>query len=359
MLTKDELKRYNRHIIMPEFGLRGQEKLKKAKILVIGAGGLGSPVLLYLTASGVGNIGIIEYDLISETNLQRQILYSVDDIGKSKVEVAVNKLKNQNPYTNFIVYDFPFNKSNALEIIKNYDVIVDCSDNFATRFLVNDTCVILDKPFIFGAIYKFEGQVSVFNYKKGPTYRCLIPDIPKDSEVPSCSEIGVLGVIPGIIGCMQAAECIKVITEIGEVLSGKLFVIDILNFSTNIISFSKSDISITELGEYDEVCKHETIKIQEIDAIELKLKLENKEEILIIDIRSSEEFSEFNLGGINIEEELLISDINLIPIDKTIVIICKHGSKSEELIKELTSSYNFANLWNLFGGINSYIALNV
>lgn len=247
MLTLDELIRYNRHIILPEFGIAGQEKLKNSKVLVIGAGGLGSPVLLYLTAAGVGNIGIVDFDIVSESNLQRQILYDVQDIGKNKVEIAVNKLKKQNPNCNFTSYIFPFDKSNALEIIKNYDVVVDCSDNFQTRFLSNDACVILDKPLIFGAIYKFEGQVSVFNYKNGPTYRCLIPEIPDKDEIQPSSQIGVIGVIPGVIGSIQASECIKVITGIGEILSGKLFVINLLNFSTNIISFPKSNIRITEL----------------------------------------------------------------------------------------------------------------
>jgi adenylyltransferase/sulfurtransferase len=358
MLNQEEYKRYNRHIIMSEIGIEGQEKIKKSKVLVVGAGGLGSPVLLYLTAAGVGNIGIVEFDTVSETNLQRQILYNFEDIGKSKVEIALNKLMLQNPVCKFDIYDFPLKKTNALNVIKNYDIVVDCTDNFPTRFLINDCCAILNKPLIFGAIYKFEGQVSVFNYNNGPSYRCLVPEIPKQGEVQTCSEIGVVGVLPGIIGSIQASECLKVILGIGEILSGKIFVFDALNFSTNIITFEKSKIKITELTEYEDVCNVKTIKTKEIDAFELKQILEKSEDISIIDIREKEEFEEFNLGGINILEEEVLNETNIITKNKKVIFICKYGKKSEELITKLQNKNIYNNLYNLFGGINSYRIIN-
>jgi len=358
-LTNNELKRYNRHIIMPEIGLQGQQKIKDARVLVVGAGGLGSPVLLYLTAAGVGTIGIVDFDTVSETNLQRQILYDTDDIGKPKVEIAKRKLSAQNPKTNFNIYNFPLDNFNAIEIIDKYDVVVDCTDNFSTRFLINDATSILNKPLVFGAIYKFEGQVSVFNYKNGPSYRCLVPEMPENEEGINCAEIGVIGVIPGIIGSLQASECIKVITGIGNILSGQLFVIDVLNFSTNIISFPKSENIITKLGDYNYICETDTIKVPEIDGLELKKMLVEKSEIQIIDIRSKEQFNEYNLGGINVSENEILSEIGVISNSKKVIFVCTYGTKSEKLIKTLIKEFKFSNIYNLFGGINSYKALDL
>jgi len=243
MLSGEELKRYNRHLILTEIGLQGQEKLKKSKVLVVGAGGLGCPILQYLAAAGVGTIGICDFDFVDESNLQRQILFTISDIGKQKAVVASEKLAKNNPYVNFAVHDQMLTKQNVFEIFAPYDVIVDGSDNFPTRFLINDACVILGKPLVFGAIYKFEGQVSVFNYQNGPTYRCLIAEEPTQNETPSCSEIGVMGVVPGLIGCYQAIEVIKIVCGIGQVMSGKMMLVDTLNLSHQIIEIKRSDNS--------------------------------------------------------------------------------------------------------------------
>lgn len=235
MLTQKELNRYKKHIILPEFGIKAQLKLKNSKVLVIGAGGLGSSVLTYLTAAGIGTLGIVDFDVVSESNLQRQILFNESNIGKSKVKIAIKNLKKQNFNTNFIAYDFDINKKNSLEIIKKYDIVVDCSDNFETRFIINDACKYLKIPMIFGAVYRFEGHVSVFNFNGGADYTCLVPEIPNKNEIPTSSEIGIFSPLPGVIGSIQSSECIKILTGIGDILTGKLFIINLLNFSTNII----------------------------------------------------------------------------------------------------------------------------
>jgi molybdopterin/thiamine biosynthesis adenylyltransferase len=236
-MSPEELIRYKRHILLPEIGLPGQEKLKQAKVLVVGAGGLGCPVLLYLTAAGVGTIGIMDDDRVDESNLQRQILYHPEDVGRFKAEVARARLANQNPHIKMNSHVSRLNSQNALSVFAFYDIIIDGSDNFPTRYLVNDACVILGKPLVFGSIFKFHGQVSVFNYKNGPTYRCLYPQPPATDEVPNCSEIGVLGVLPGIIGTLMTNEVLKMITETGEILSGKLVMIDTLTLDFNSFSF--------------------------------------------------------------------------------------------------------------------------
>jgi adenylyltransferase/sulfurtransferase len=363
MLSKEELKRYNRHIILPEFGMEAQLKLKAAKVLVIGAGGLGSPVLQYLTAAGVGTIGVIEFDVVDESNLQRQILFSTEDIGKSKAEVAVSKLTSQNPHSKFIIHNSKLTKDNALEIIKHYHLVVDGSDNFPTRYLVNDACVILDKPLVFGSIFKFEGQVSVFNYtdasgKQGPTYRCLFAEAPKEGEVPNCSEIGVLGVLPGMIGTMQANEAIKVITGIGEPLSGKLFVLDALTMHTSLIKFSTipENHNIKQLGEYEEVCEVPEFNnaTRQVSVNELKLKLDKNEDLFLVDVREVHEREICSIGGILIPMSQLRDHIEKIPTDKPVVVYCHHGMRSAMVIKFLTEEFQYKNLYNLEGGIHAW-----
>ena len=256
MLTKQEFQRYSRHIIIPEIGIIGQEKIKNSKVLVIGAGGLGCPVGQYLAAAGVGTIGIVDFDEVDESNLQRQILFTPEDIGKSKAEVAAQKLKKQNPNLQFTIYNLQFTSANSLDIIKNYDIIVDGSDNFPTRYLVNDSCVILGKPLVSGSVFKFQGQVSVFNYKNGPTYRCLFPEPPNSDDVPNCTEIGVLGVLSGIIGTIMANETLKIILEIGKVLSGKLLVMDTLSLTMQTLSFRRNpkNLNIKNLIDYQVFC---------------------------------------------------------------------------------------------------------
>ncbi len=238
-MTKEELIRYHRQMILPEIGRAGQEKIKQAKVLVVGAGGLGCPVLLYLAAAGVGTIGIVDGDKVEKSNLQRQILYQDEDIGKFKAEVSAQKIKKQNPFLQVRFRVEHLNPANAVEIISQYDLVVDGTDNFPSRYLINDACMQLNKPFVFGSILRFQGQVSVFNYKDSASYRCLYPDPPAEDESPNCSEIGVLATLPGIVATLQANEVLKIITGVGETLSGKLLVIDLLTLQFETFRFSK------------------------------------------------------------------------------------------------------------------------
>lgn len=370
MLSSEELARYNRHIIIPEIGKQGQERLRNARVLVIGAGGLGCPVLLYLTAAGVGTIGIVDFDVVDNSNLQRQVLFTTEDVGKPKSLTAEEKLSKQNPFTNFIIHNLELNRENALEIISMYDVVVDGSDNFPTRYLVSDACVILKKPLVFGSIFKFEGQVSVFNLKNasgeyGPTYRCLFPEPPNAADVPNCNEIGVLGVLPGMIGSMQANEVLKIILRIGEPLSGKLLVLDALTMRTSIISFSKNEenykikalaedyeafcnvVSKTELQEFEPGFKELTVH-------ELKEKLDSKENIELLDVREEFETEICSLGGISIPMNSIPAQVERIPTDKQLIVYCHHGMRSAMVVKFLSKEFGFTNLYNLEGGIHAW-----
>lgn len=371
MLNKEEISRYSRHLLLPEIGIAGQEKLKNAKVLVIGAGGLGCPVLLYLTAAGVGEIGIVDFDKVEESNLQRQVLYTVEDIGKPKAEVAAVKLAKQNPFVKFAVYPHQLNNKNALEIIKDFDIIVDGTDNFSTRYLVNDACVILDKPLIYGSIYRFEGQVSVFNYHnkngiKGPTYRCLFPVPPGPESSPNCSEIGVLGVLPGIIGTLQANETIKLITSIGETLSGKLLIINALtmDFSTIEITRNSESLKLTpanaeafKKNDYDFFCGiKETGGIRKITAQELLLLLDKKEEIQIVDVRElGEQPIVERLIDLQIPLAEIINQVDKISKEKQVVVFCRSGQRSMRAIELLKKEFGFNNLHNLDGGILEWL----
>ena len=251
-LTPQELRRYNRHIMLPEIGREGQKALKEAKILVVGAGGLGCPVLQYLAAIGIGTLGIIDFDKVDEENLQRQVLYGLQDLGKLKSIIVKNRLQDFNPLVNYEIINIRMDRTNALEIIQPYDLVVDATDNFPTRYLINDACVILNKPMVYGSIYTFEGQVSVFNYRGGPTYRCLFPNMPGEREAPAASETGVIGVLPGLIGTFQANEVIKIILGQEGVLSGTLLVVNILEPSFHRFAIKKDEknLSITELSDY-------------------------------------------------------------------------------------------------------------
>src|ERR1035437_7011740 len=286
-ITTQELNRYQRHILLPEIGIEGQEKLKGAKVLVIGCGGLGCPVLQYLAAAGVGFLGVIDNDLVDISNLQRQILFSTEDTGKPKVAIAKEKLEKYNPYIKIIAFNERLEVSNAIDIIGKFEIIVDCTDNFSTRYLVNDACVILNKPLVSGSIYKFEGQVTLFNYLNGPTYRCLYPNPPQQEIVSNCNETGVLGTLTGFTGTLMANEVIKVITGMGNVLNGKLLTFDLL--SSRFLTFEykpdPKNREITKLAsEYNETCAGE---IKEITGQELKEKILRNEPWQIID-RSEE-----------------------------------------------------------------------
>jgi len=340
MLNQNEKRLYSRHLLLREIGIEGQERLKAAKVLVVGAGGLGCPILQYLTAVGIGTIGIVDGDIVDITNLQRQILFSIDDIGKSKARSVANRMKQLNPYVKFKVVDSFLTNDNAIELFKQYDIIVDGSDNFQTRYLCNDAAILTNKPLVFGSIFKFEGQVSVFNYKQGPTYRCVYPAPPEEGSVPSCSEIGVLGVLPGIIGCYQANEVIKIVCGIGDVLSGKLLTINTLNNQSFVLKFDKNkDIKITELIDYNFFCGAEELE-RDVDFLEIT------PEHQLVDIRTDLERTISNIGGIHISEDEIRSNPNQLVFGKEIVLYCETGKRSKKLIKDLNLNVCF-----LKGGI--------
>ncbi|MDR3712938.1 MAG: molybdopterin-synthase adenylyltransferase MoeB [Puia sp.] len=369
--TPEELARYNRHIIIPEFGYEAQQKLKAAKVLVIGSGGLGSPVLLYLAAAGVGNIGIVDFDVVDDSNLQRQVLFGVEEIGKPKVEAAKRRLQSLNPYIRLTIYNTHLNSQNALDIIRDYDVVADGTDNFPTRYLVNDATVLLGKPNVYASIFQFDGQVSVFNYTDrnghtGPNYRDLYPTPPPPGLVPSCAEGGVLGVLPGIIGSLQALEVIKVITGVGETLSGRFYTFDALNFESrtfNIKSREDNPISgknptITALIDYEQFCGMKAIEekpLKEITAKELYDLQVRGEKFQLIDVREPHEYKIVTIGGELIPLATIAANADRIDRDRKVIVHCKMGGRSAKAIRELEEKFGFTNLYNLKGGILAYI----
>lgn len=366
-LSQEEISRYSRHLILPEVGLEGQLKLKNAKVLVVGTGGLGSPVILYLAAAGVGTIGLIDFDIVDESNLQRQIIHTTKDLKISKVTSASNKIKEINPNINVVSYNEKLTSQNAINIIKDFDIVVDGTDNFQTRYLVNDSCVILNKPFVYGSIFRFEGQVSVFNAYNGPCYRCLYPEPPPAGLVPSCSEAGVIGVLPGIIGTIQANETIKLILEIGEVLKGRLLTFDALKMQFKELKLRKDEKCpvcsakpiITELIDYEEFCglkKANEVAINEILPKELKKFIDEKELLEIIDVRSTVDFQIKHIeGSKNIPFDQLSNKISEIDNSKKVVVICKIGFLSKQAILELYKLGFEGEIYSLDGGITSWI----
>ena len=362
--TKEELARYNRHIIIPGFGIEAQEKLKNAKVLVVGSGGLGSPALLYLAAAGVGTIGIIDFDVVDDSNLQRQVLFGIDEIGKPKVEAAKRRLEALNPHINIVLYNTQLTSKNAVEIISEYDVVADGTDNFPTRYLVNDATVLAGKPNVYASIFQFEGQVSVFNYTNkdgevGPNYRDLYPTPPPPGLVPSCAEGGVLGVLPGIIGSLQALEVIKVITGVGDVLSGRFFIFDALTFETRTFKIAKRKDSapIKELIDYEQFCGVKAVErpIKEITAKEFNNWQIRGEKYQLIDVREPHEYEIVNIGAELIPLSTVAENADRIDTDKKVVIHCKMGGRSAKAIRELEEKFGFKNLYNLKGGILGYI----
>lgn len=360
-LSPSEMARYARHIAIPEFNVEGQKKLKAAKVLCIGSGGLGSPLLLYLAAAGVGHLGIVDFDVVDDSNLQRQVLFTVDDVGKSKAETAKKRLEALNPHINITVYNMPFTKDNALDLVKDYDVVVDGTDNFPTRYLVNDACVLANKVNVYGSIFRFEGQVSVFNYlnedgTRGPNYRDMFPEPPPPGLVPNCAEGGVLGVLPGIIGSMQASEVIKVITGVGEPLAGRLFLFDAATFTTRTLKVRKNPkTKITELINYELFCgilpTEEEKVIKEVTVQELYDLKTKGADFQLIDVREAYEFDIANLDGELIPKGQIIAEVDKIAKDKQVIIHCRSGKRSADVIRELEQLYHFDNLYNLKGGI--------
>ncbi len=358
-LSNEEKNRYSRHILLNEVKEEGQLKLKKSKVLVIGAGGLGSPILLYLAAAGIGSIGIIDFDIIEESNLQRQVLFNSSDVGKSKSITAKEKLEKKNPFVKIIAYNEKLTPNNAISFFQFYDIIVDGTDNFSTRYLINDACVLTGKPLVYGAIHRFEGQVSVFNYKKGATYRCLFPEPPEEGSVQSCSEVGVIGVLPSIIGSFQANEVLKIILGIGNILSNKLFIFNALTMQQLEVKISNS-FDIRSIGisseedlrnyDYDEFCSLK--KMTDVDAsITLN---EIPENGIILDIRDEWEKPRLKRSNLIIAPMDDLDDfVDQIPKDQTVYVICQTGGRSEAVIDMLERDYKFDNLVNVEGGILS------
>ena len=361
-LSADEIRRYSRQVIIPEFGTSGQQKLKEAKVLVVGAGGLGSPLLLYLAAAGVGNLGIIDFDRVDESNLQRQVLFTTQDVGKLKAEIAGERIKALNPFCQVTIYKTELNHANGLDIIQEYDVIADASDNFATRYLVNDACVLTGKALVFGSIYRFEGQVCVFNARQkngelSPHYRDLFP-VP--GAAPNCAESGVIGILPGIIGCLQANEVIKLITGLGEVLAGKLMVFDALSNETRIIRFRKNpavklvtqleDIPNTDCTPGEQKIDKEN-KMKEVTVQDLKQLKDSGADFQLIDVREPHEYAIANLGGELIPLGQVEAQADKISRDKQVVVQCRSGARSGNAVRLLEEKFGFTNLYNLKGGI--------
>ncbi len=339
--SQEEMLRYSRHLIMPEIGIDGQKKLKASRVLIVGAGGLGSPLGLYLAAAGVGTIGIVDFDTVDATNLHRQILYGNDDVGRSKVESARKRLNAVNPHIHIETHESRLTSDNALEILKNYDVIVDGTDNFPTRYLINDACVLLGKPNVYGSIFRFEGQVTVFDAQRGPCYRCLYPAPPPPGVVPSCAESGVLGVLPGIIGTLQALETIKLIVGQGESLIGRLVLFDALAMKFRELKLRKDidcpvcgdNPTIHHLIDYEQFCGvNASMKVTdneyEITPEELKMRLDRKDNLFILDVREPQEYAVNNLNGYLIPLNQLPKRLNELDSSREIVVHCKMGGRS-------------------------------
>jgi len=349
LLTKDDLNRYSRQIRLAEVGKEGQKKIKGTSVLVVGAGALGCPVLQYLTAAGIGTLGIVDNDWVDESNLNRQVLYSLKDIGKPKPLAAKERLKILNPEVTLKMHFIRLDKVSALKVISPYDIIVDCTDNFATRYLINDACVILNKPLVYGAIHKFSGQVMVLNYQNGPTLRCLYPEPPHPLEVPSCEEFGVIGSVPGLIGSLQATEVFKIILGLEGVLSGKIFMIDTLNFNTIISSFEKNpDFSkITELGEYEDSSLCDNKSVKEISAGTLRKMLSKNPGIPVIDLRDKEDNDDIGFKTISIPHYDVSRKIKWYSGNEAIVFYCRSGSRSTNVINYLQKIHKLENLYSL------------
>jgi sulfur-carrier protein adenylyltransferase/sulfurtransferase len=363
-LTNDEILRYSRHLIMPEVGMAGQQKLKAARVLCIGAGGLGSPLTLYLAAAGVGTLGIVDFDVVDFTNLQRQIIHSTADVGRKKLDSAAEKLKAINPFINLKTFETRLSSENALELFRDFDIVADGTDNFPTRYLVNDACVLTGKPNVYGSIFRFEGQASVFATEEGPCYRCLYPEPPPPGLVPSCAEGGVLGILPGLVGVMQATEVIKLILGQGEPLIGRLLLIDALGMKFRELKLRKNPDcpacgthpTITKLIDYNEFCgirgeeKQVETGIPEMQVEELKRRLDAGEDLYVLDVREPHEYQICNIGGHLIPLGDLPKRVNELDSSREIVAHCRSGVRSAKAVGFLQQA-GFKKVHNLAGGI--------
>jgi sulfur-carrier protein adenylyltransferase/sulfurtransferase len=367
-LTNQEILRYSRHLIMPEVGMDGQLKLKGAKVLLIGSGGLGAPLGLYLTAAGVGKIGLVDFDIVDFTNLQRQVTFGSSDVGKPKTEAAKARLTNLNPDVQITTYDTKLTSENALEIFNDYDVVVDGTDNFPTRYLVNDACILLGKPNVYGSIFRFEGQVTLFGMPDGPCYRCLYPEPPPPGLVPSCAEGGVLGVLPGIVGSLQAMETIKLLIERGESLVGRLLLFDALALKFRELKLHKNpncpmcgpNRKIHQLIDYYEFCgvrgeeePEVDLHVPEITPIELKQRLDRGDDLFVLDVREPHEYQICNLNGHLIPLGELPRRVHELDSSNEIIAHCRSGKRSAEAVDFLRKA-GFRKVLNLRGGILSW-----
>ena len=363
-LSKDEILRYSRHLIMPEVGMEGQLKLKQARVLMIGTGGLGAPLGLYLAAAGVGHLGLVDFDVVDYTNLQRQVTFGTSDVGRRKVEAARDRLANLNPAIEITVHETMLTSANALDLFRDYDIIVDGTDNFPTRYLVNDACVLSGKINVYGSIFRFEGQATVFAYPGGPCYRCLYPEPPPPGLVPSCAEGGVLGVLPGIVGSIQAMETIKLIIGAGEPLVGRLLLFDALQMRFRELRLRKNpdcpvcgkNPTVTKLIDYQEFCgirgeeAASTVSVPEITPKELKARLDRGDDLYILDVREPHEYQICHLNGHLIPLGQLPQRVNELDTSREIVAHCRSGKRSADAIEFLRTA-GFKKLWNLKGGI--------
>jgi adenylyltransferase/sulfurtransferase len=364
-LSKEEVQRYSRHLIMPEVGMEGQLKLKRARVLTIGTGGLGAPLGLYLAAAGVGHLGLVDFDVVDNSNLQRQVTFTTADVGKPKSEAAKARLSALNPAIEIVSYETRLTSDNALELFRDYDIIVDGTDNFPTRFLVNDACVLLGKPNVYGSIFRFEGQATVFGYPGGPCYRCLYPEPPPPGLVPSCAEGGVLGVLPGIVGSIQAMETIKLILGTGEPLVGRLLLFDALAMRFRELKLKRNPEcpmcgdhrTITKLIDYEEFCGIRgeeapamTDGMREISATELKARQDRGDNLFVLDVREPHEYQICNLNGKLIPLGDLQRRVNELDSSAEMVVHCRSGKRSADAIRFLQTA-GFKKLWNLKGGI--------
>jgi adenylyltransferase/sulfurtransferase len=366
-LTTDDLARYSRHLILPEVGMEGQQKLKAAKVLCVGTGGLGSPLALYLAAAGIGTLGLVDFDVVDASNLQRQIIHSTKDIGRKKLDSAAEKLSALNPALKIVKHDTMLSSANALEILRDYDIVADGTDNFPTRYLVNDACVLLGKPNVYGSIFRFEGQASVFATEEGPCYRCLYPEPPPPGLVPSCAEGGVLGILPGLVGVIQATEVIKLILGNGSPLIGRLLLVDALNMRFRELKLRKNrecpvcgeNPTVTELIDYQNFCGIEpetpqeaSVKngIPQITVKELKRRIDAGEDVQLIDVREPYEFQIAQIGGKLIPQNDVPQRLAEIDRDREVVVHCRSGARSQR-IAEFLKQAGYPRVVNLAGGI--------
>jgi sulfur-carrier protein adenylyltransferase/sulfurtransferase len=366
-LTTDDLARYARHLILPEVGMEGQRRLKAAKVLCVGTGGLGSPMAFYLAAAGIGTLGLVDFDVVDASNLQRQIIHSTKDIGRKKLDSAAEKLLALNPALNVVKHDIMLSSANALDILKDYDIVADGTDNFPTRYLVNDACVLLGKPNVYGSIFRFEGQASVFATKDGPCYRCLYPEPPPPGLVPSCAEGGVLGILPGLVGVMQATEVIKLILGNGQPLIGRLLLVDALNMRFRELKLRKNPEcpvcgehpTVTQLIDYQQFCgilpetpQESSMKngIPQITVQELKRRLDAGEDLQLIDVREPYEYQIAQMGGKLIPQNDVPQRLSEIDREREVVVHCRSGARSQR-IAEFLKQNGYPRVANLAGGI--------